>query len=287
MEYSFESFCDGTFDLDPITKEHTVLWLRSEKMDIGGGRISISDIDRLKEYPDEDTVMITGLRQDTFEYFINTYGNQLRAILFFKNKLVEDWSLLGTLSKIQYLDFFVNHRIERFWDMSNNRALTGLSVMDFSRIKDVELVRTAPALEDFRIGNRIWSTMTINSFLPLEGAPMKHLSFEGKDIIDKDLSFLDSMPHLETFDFPTNLFTTEQVAWIAANHPEISGFAIKPYTGYPTDKKPDSRGWVVGKRKPYLEYKGNEERIKKYEEAFAELKEKYRGIPYREAFNSK
>ncbi|MBR4235804.1 MAG: internalin [Clostridia bacterium] len=286
MKYSFESFCDGSFDWNPINNKRTGLWLRQEKMDISGGRISISDIDRLKEYPEADTVMISGLRQDTFEYFINTYGNQLKAICFFKNKFIEDWSLLGTLPHIQYLYFFSNQRIERFWDMNNNRELTGLAVMDFSRIKDVELVSTAPALEDFRIGNEIWSTMVINSLMPLAGTPIKYLSFVGKNIINQDLSFLDSMPYLETFDFPTNLFTTEQVAWIAANHPEISGFAITPYTGYPTDKEPDSRGWVVGRRKPYLKYRGNEERIRKYEKAFAELKDKYRGIPYREAFET-
>ena len=285
MKYSFESFCNNSYDWDPINRQHTGLWLREERMDIGGGRISISDIDRLKEYPDEDTVTISGLRQDTFEYFINTFGGQLKAIRFFKNKLIEDWSLLGTLPQIQYLDFFANQRIDRFWDMSSNHDLTGLSVSDFSGIKDVELVNTAPVLEDFRIGNAMWSKMVIDSFMPLAGTSIRHLSFTGRKIVNQDLSFLDEMPFLETFDFPTNLFTTEQVAWIAANHPEISGFAIKPYTGYPTAEKPDSKGWVVGKRKPYLAYQGNEQKIRQYEKAFDKLKKKYKGVSYRDAFS--
>ena len=33
-------------------------------------------------------------------------------------------------------------------------------------------------------------------------------------------------------------------------------------------------------------YKGNEEKVKKYEKAFEELEEKYKGIPYREAFKT-
>lgn len=44
---------------------------------------------------------------DSFEYFIKTYGAQLKAIRFFKNKLVEDWSLLGTLHKLEYIHFFL------------------------------------------------------------------------------------------------------------------------------------------------------------------------------------
>ena len=62
---------------------HTSLTLKEENPDIGGGRIRMSDIDRLRDYPNEDTVTISGLRQDTFEYFINTYGNQFKAIRFF------------------------------------------------------------------------------------------------------------------------------------------------------------------------------------------------------------
>ena len=285
MEFSFSSFCNGSFDWDPEKEQHTrLLWLKEENPDIGGGRIRISDIDRLRDYPNEDTVMISGLRQDTFEYFINTYGNQLKAIKFFKNKLIEDWSLLGTLPNIQYLYFFHNQRIDRFWDMSANHALTGLAVMDFTRIKNIELVNTAPKLEDFRIGNEWWNTMIIDSFMPLAGTLIRHLSCKAKNIMDQDLSFLDSMPYLETFDFPPHLFTTEQVAWIAANHPEMSGWSITPYAGYPTDKEPDSEGWVVGKRKPFLKYIGNEEKIRKYEKAFNELKRKYKGISYHDAF---
>ena len=282
MNQSFWDFCNGSFDYDPVRGKH--LWLRPEKPDIGGGRICIADIDKLKDHPNEDTVTITGLRQDTFEYFIAAYGRQLKAIRFCKNKFIEDWSLLGTLPHIEYLYFFSNQRIDRFWDMSANRALTGLSVQDFSRLKNVESVNTAPALEYFAIGNEIWSTAVIDSFRPLSGSPIRYLAFTGRSVVDQDLSFLDSMPRLEVYHFPTNMYTTEQVAWIAANHPEVSGFALRPYTGCPSDGKDVSGGWVVGKRKPYLEYKGNEERIKKYEAAFEELKRRYRGLSYREAF---
>jgi len=80
MDFSFSSFADMSFDRDCI-------WLREENIDIGGGRISVGDIDKLKDHPEADTVMISGLRQDTFEYFIKTYGKQLKAIRFFQEQV--------------------------------------------------------------------------------------------------------------------------------------------------------------------------------------------------------
>ena len=41
---------------------------------------------------------------------------------------------------------------------------------------------------------------------------------------------------------------------------------------------------IVGKRKPVLKVKGNEERIKKYVDSFEKIKKKYKGMPYKVAF---
>ena len=167
MDFSFDSFINRKSDYDSKTQTHTCLWLREEKMDIGGGKISIADIDKLKEYPGTEVVTISGLRQDTFEYFIQTYGRQLKAISFFKNKFVEDWSLLGTLPDVEYLQFFANQRIHSLWNMSVNRSLTGLCIEDFSNLSSIDGIQTASALKDFRIGNAIWSTMVLDSLAPL------------------------------------------------------------------------------------------------------------------------
>lgn len=290
MDYSFDDFVKRSFDYDPITKKHTSLWLKEENMDIGGGRIGISDIDKLSEFSNTDTVTISGLRQDTFEYFINTYGKQLKAIRFFKNKLVEDWSLLGGLPQLEYVEYFANQRIDSLWDMSGNASLRGLCINDFSRLNSIEGIAKAPVLEDFRIGNAVWEKMIVDSLLPLAGSPIRHLAFTGKDILNKDLSFLLDLKKLQTFDFSTNLYSTEQVAWIAANYPHISGFAIRPYTehtstDYKTGEK-QTAGWVVGKRKPHLIFKGNEEKLKKYADNFELLKKAYKGVPYHTAFSN-
>lgn len=289
LDFTFDAFVSGNFDYDKAKKKHNSLWLCEEDADIGGGKIGISDIDKLKDYPDAEVVTISGLRQDTFEYFIKTYGKKLKAIRFFKNKFVEDLSLLGTLPQLEYVYFFANQRATALWDMTENKCLTGLGIEDFSRLTSIKGVETAPALKEFRIGNAMWNTMVIDSLMPLANSRIEALNFSGKSISDNDFSFLETLPGLKKFDFATNVFTTEQVAWIAANCPMAEGYAL----GAKVDcmlcesnkrlvKVPHSI--IVGKRKPVLKVKGNEEKIKKYVDSFERMKAKYKGVPYKVAF---
>ena len=141
---TFEDFRDNYSRFHP--------WLREEHADVSGGTISIADIDRIKDYPDAEVVTISGLHQDTFEYFIKTYGHQFKAIRFHKNKLVSDWSLLGELPNLEFVHWFFNQRITSFWDMSKNVSLKAVSIDDFSRITGFEMIDTAPALEFLSIG---------------------------------------------------------------------------------------------------------------------------------------
>ena len=289
MNFSFESFVDGNFDYDRVTKTHSCIWLREEKMDIGGGKITTADIDRLKAYPDAEVVTISGLQQDTFEYFIKTYGKQLKAIRFFKNKFVEDLSLLGTLSQLEYVYFFANQRITSLWDMTENTALSGLAIEDFSRLTSIKGIETAPTLKEFRIGNAIWSKMVIDSLMPLANTKIERLSFTGRAIEDNDLSFLETLPDIKAFDFPTNMFSTEQVAWIVANYPHAEGYALKAKVDCMLLDSNEHmvdvpKAIIVGKRKPILKAEGNEERIQKYVDSFEKLKAKYKGVPYKMAF---
>ena len=287
MDFSFEAFRQGNFDYDPETKKHACLWLREAHMDIGGGKISVEDIDKVKDYPNTDVVTISGLYQDTFEYFIKTYGPQFKAIRFLKNKHIEDWSLLETLPRLEYLDFFANHHISSLWDMRRNTALTGLCIQDFTQLSSIEGIQAAPALKEFVIGNAIWCKLTLESLMPLAHSNIEKFMFCGKTIADNDYSFLANMPNLKQFDFPTNMLTTEQVAWIVANFPELKGFALKSKkdcTLINSEYKNVPGVLIVGKRKPSLIIEGNEKRIAKYDQSFELLKKKYAGIPYKVAF---
>ena len=71
----FDDFLNRRFPED-----EKVFWLHGEKMDVGGGKLTREEIDRLAAYPQLDTIRISGLRQDTFEYFIAKYGKQFKRM---------------------------------------------------------------------------------------------------------------------------------------------------------------------------------------------------------------
>lgn len=284
MNFSFESFVNGEFDYDKTTDTHHCLWLRQDNKS-DDGNITFKDIDRLKDYPYAEVVTISNLNQETFEYFIKTYGKQCKAIRFFKNKFIEDLSLLATLPQLEYLSFFANKKVATLWNMSENKFLTALCIEDFTKLTSIKGVETAPALKELIIGNAVYSRMVIDSFMPLESTKIEKLSFTGQKILDNDLSFLERMPNLKEFHFATNLFSTEQVAWIVANYPMLEGYALKAKIDfYFSDSKDDLRSIIVGKRKPTLKGKENEEKIQNYVSNFDILKKQYQGVPYKVAF---
>lgn len=271
--------------LEPEAKD-TQLWLCSPNRDISGGRITVEDIDKLADYPDARSVTIMGLDQQTFEYFIQTYGKQLRFIEFFKNKRIEDLSPLADLPELEGVSFFSNQRVTKLWNMERNLALRAVELEDFTRLHDLSGIEKAPALEWFGFGNVIWPTATADSYRPFAGTKVKRLSFSGKAIGDGDLSFLLEMPELEVFDCSTNRFTTEQIAWVVANCPNLKGYALAPYIECgcfnEETREFDIPGVIiVGKRKPAMvPFAGNEKKIQRYVETFQKLVKKYKGVPF-------
>ena len=253
-------------------------WLHGENMDIGGGVISVADIDRIRDFPNAKYVAVSGLHQDTFEYFIKTYGKQFKAIFFFKNKLVQDWSLLGTLPDLEFVYWFFNQRIDKFWDMSQNTALQGISIEDFSRLKDISGIEKAPNLKYFDIGDAVWLTTEIESLSPLRNTGVEHLMFSGKKVVDKDFSFVKDMKNLRILDLSTNLLTVEQFAWIEANCPSLEDGMVGPIQIQEHDDEIVVYPYGRGKRSFNLQ--GNEKRLKKVEDAFWSLVDKMKDAPY-------
>lgn len=251
--------------------------------DVGGGTISIEDIDKINEYPDADVVTVSGLHQDTFEYFIKTYGHRFRAIRFFKNKLVHDWSLLGTLPNLEYVYWFFNQRIDRFWDMSENYNLKGIYLDDFSRLKNIEGIEKAPNLEIFGVGNAVWDKTEIESYAPLKNSTVKKFVFSGKKILDTDFSFTADMKNLEEIDIICSILTFEQFAWIAANCPKLKGDCVKGVNFFEStdrDGNPCTKFYGMGKGMRSYKLEGNEKKLEKLLTDFEELKAQLKGKPY-------
>ena len=136
---NFDSSSFDMYDINLVQKE------------VDGGVISFEQIDVIRDFPDSKSIIISGLKQDTFEYFVNTYGKQFKAITFWKNKGVSDLSVLSLLIDIEYISYFYNQKASKLWDMTNNEKLKGLSLTDFSKLHSLDGIEKCSNLEYFDI----------------------------------------------------------------------------------------------------------------------------------------
>ena len=261
---NFESFKDDLFDLSIVQK------------DVGGGTTSIEEIDIIQEYPNAKSLIISGLKQETFEYLIQNYGNQFKAISFWKNKLVTDLSPLGNLKGLEYLHYFVNQRVTDLWDMRKNENLRGLAIYDFTRLHSIEKIVTAPNIEYFSIGNKVWAKMDIESLKPLIQSNVSHFKWWGNKILDNDYLCL-AQSKIRELDIPVGTFRMEELAELVASIPDLRGIVTKPYKEFSiTEHDKKTTYYLLCKGKKTLVKGKDDEKLEKYLADFESLVEKYR-----------
>jgi len=286
---NFETFIDIHQEDDSEYKGIKTNWLQPKNMDISGGRLTIEEVDKIADFENhKDIITISGLTQETFEYFISKYGKQFRVIRFFKNKMVEDWSLLSTLPNLEYIYWFHNQRITKLWDMSNNTNLKAICLSDFSRLRKLDGIEKAPNLELFSLKDAVWDKNDIETYTCFKNTNIKFLHFGARKILDEDLSFVKEMPYLECFECSPYLFPTEKIAWVMANCPNIKGRAFNMFIDtFAYDKQSGSYDVPAlcltgkGKRKFVA---ANEAKKNKLAEEFMDMMDRYRGKEYYEVF---
>ncbi len=247
---------------DIMSKEHLIL----ERI------ISIEDIDSIHDHPNAITIELTGLKQDTFNYFVDNFGNQFKAISFFKCPKVADLSMLSRLNKVEYIFYYWNQKADRLWDMSSNFNLKGISLNDFTRMHNLSEFSAAPQLEELDFGCLVWNKYIVSSLSPLMNCKsLLYLSFNFKHISDDSIEALIKIPNLQELNFPANQFSTEQVAWLRAHLSEsVIGNSLFPYI------KINEMVRIVGKRKPLLDPIKHAKRIDNYVISFEALVNMFR-----------
>lgn len=253
-------------------------FLYGEKFDVGGGTITKDEIDIIKEHPELERISIAGLHQDTFEYFIEKYAKQFKAIYFFKNKMVEDLSPLADLEEVEAIGYFVNQRSEKLWDMSRNKKLRMLNLDDFSRLHDLTGIERAPRLSGVEFGNKVWAKSYIETIPGLESSLLEHVGYNAQVSYEDVYKFLQC-PKLEQLDFPTNAYKVEFLAWICANYSDVEGYSLKSHLMWD-----DYRGTICGKRKPSFDIQNEKDR-KKVDNAikkFEQMKARFKGMCFEE-----
>ena len=227
------------------------------------------------------SIVITGLKQDSFEHLIKKYGDEFTSISLFKCPLISDFTPIEGLKKIKSLSIFWNQRAVCLWDLSKNSQLTHIELDDFTRIHSLNDLATTTSLEIIKFGDKVWDSLVIDTLSPLKDIQtLKTLSFSAKKIEDKSLSAIAHIPNLVEVDFPINLFTTEQVAWLTARiGDKVKSSILKPTIA--SSHPYESNGkvidtYIIGKRKPSLDSNKDKVRIDKYIANFETIVDRFR-----------
>ena len=265
---NFTSSTPDNFDINLLQKE------------VDGGAVSVNQINEcLEANPTAKTIIISGLKQEEFDYFIQTYGSRFEAISFWKNKAVVDLSALGKLSRVKYINYFFNQKATSLWDMSGNTALEGVGIYDFSKLHSIKEIETAPNLRFFGIGDMVWAGMEIESLKPVANTGITHLEWCGKKVADGDFACLAN-GKIETLDLNPTQFTIEELTDLLALFPrDLKGSITKPYvSGSVSYKGKDEaeRYYFLCKNKKKCVAGKDDERFAKYLKEFEEMLEQKR-----------
>lgn len=246
-----------SFDLNLLQKE------------VDGGVISFEQIDEIANHPNAKSIIISGLKQDTFEYFVTKYGNQFEAISFWKNKLVADLSCLGTLQNIKYIHYFYNQKATDLWDISSNTNLIGLGIYDFSKLHDISKIETASNLLNFQLGDAVTPAMVVHSFKPIMNTNITHFEWWGKAVEDNDYTCL-AKSNVTELDMNPTQFTLEELVGLLSHFSDsLTGSITKPYVKTGVKDKDGYREYYnLCKRKRMCEKGKDDARFQKYLDEF-------------------
>lgn len=220
---------------------------------------------------------ICGMNQDSLEHFILNYGKTYRYLHFFHCKLIQDFSPLEELNKLEAVSISWNIRTKNLWDFSKNSALHTLCVNDAKQMTlQPALLATSPTLENVCFYGSMFNNTPMEN-LDVFGQ-MQHLKFLQLSNIrlnDRRLDFLEHAQNLSEFHFDAGMFTTEEIAWMVAKYPQLTGRCLKACS-FENYDAPLNDVRICGFRKPSLDLPQQQARLDKYIAEFDALVEKYR-----------
>lgn len=253
--------------------------------EIGGGRLSPSELAKVELHPDATALRVSGLEQPTFELLVARYGAQFSSISFWKCPRVEDLSPLEDLPQLTHVAYYWNQRATKLWNLAKTPDLKSLQFQDFTRLGRLDDVAAGRSLEELEFGDLIWMKNSVESLDPLASLHgLRRLGFALKKVGDGRVQPVGRLKGLEYFECPSNMFTTEQLAWLRARLPHAEGRVLRPFARVdpplPGDEGiPPKDVLVMGKRKPFLNSSADTKRIDRYVKEFEDLVERFRSDP--------
>lgn len=220
-------------------------------------------------------LQICGMNQESLEYFAEKYGETYEYLSFFKCQLISDFSPLSNLKNLKAVHIYWNIRSDKLWNMKNNISLEHLSICSCKKItRNLNLLSTGDSLKRVLVYGTMDDRYPIESLGVFEGMPaLECIELSDIKILDKNTSFIKTLPNLQEFHFDAGMFTTEEIAYMCAKYPHLHGKSLCPYNK--TDAfLNDVR--ICGYRKPGLDLPQGQKRLDKYIAEFNALVEKFK-----------
>lgn len=243
--------------------------------EINGGRVVPADLDAISGQPEATALRVSGLDQSTFETLVEHHGRQFTALILWKCPRIQDFTPLESLPDLTLVSIYWNQRASALWNLEMTHRLRGLEIDAFTRLHDLESLRGAVAIDELKFGDWIRNRAVVASLEPLTAAKtLRRLSFTVRKIEDGRIQPLAELPLLDQLDFPSKLFTTEQIAWLRAHTPnEVESPVLAPTLRFGREVL------VMGKRKPFLDARTDTIRIQRYVDSFWRSVARYRDDP--------
>jgi hypothetical protein len=255
--------------------------------DVGGGKLAAGDLDAISLQPDAPALRVSGLDQATFEKLVEHRGQQFTALHLWKCPRIQDLSPLESLPDLTLVSIYWNQRTAKLWNLAKTPKLRGLEFEDFTRLKDLEDLRNAVAVEELSFGDKIWVKASVASLEPVGTVKtVRRLSFALRKVEDGRIQPLANLTMLERVDCSSNLFTTEQLAWLRAHLPDtVEGRVLAPVEQFdkplpnPNGHGPDRDVLVMGKRKPFLNSHADAGKLQRYVDDYWTMVARFRENP--------
>lgn len=187
-----------------------------------------------------------------------------------------DISALLDNKRLEWLEFFWCPKLETFEVVGELQSLSVLALRDCKRVHDLTPLSKLK-VSSLSIQGGMWKPAVVESLEPIANLlTLRELSLASLKVKEGGLRPISKLRNLEELSLPLT-FETEDYAYLRAAHPDVKCNALQPYldtTGLPIDGKDTM---IVGRRKPHLSFAKDGIRIKKYEAAFWELVEKFKG----------
>ena len=246
--------------------------------ELSGGKISIESIKRNLAPHEKIDLKISGLRQNTLEFLIKNYSNQINKVNFFKCPRLEDLSPLEELVKTSEIIIWWNQQAPNFWDVSKNKTLKLLHLIDFKKTSNLESISTSQTVEELELDGGMWSKNTYETLDPLVNMLKLRILVFGAKLKDNRIEPISQIQNLEEILFPSNLFKTEQIAWLKARlSADIKSDILMPFEIYSADPTTEEIIEVLihGKRKPFDNIQENPQKFENYVNKFNSLYQYY------------